>query len=189
MRALFLLLAAAVSGALAAVPAPAAPSDDDRSYIIGVEDLLYVWVFEDKNIQLEVRVRPDGMISLPMIGDVKAEGLTPARLSRVIAEKLEPFFENPNVAVIVKEINSFKVYVLGEVNRQGVLSFYQPTTLLQAIAAAGGLTAFANEKMTLIRQSEGGAEWIKIDCSDLLAGKPTADNIYLRPGDVLLFHR
>ncbi|UCF68156.1 MAG: polysaccharide biosynthesis/export family protein [Acidobacteriota bacterium] len=184
-----LVFLACLTTSLAQEPTQTSSVEDiSGDYVIGVEDLLYVTVYEEESIRLDVRVRPDGKISLPMINDIKAEGLTPDQLRQQIARRLSRFIRDPNVAVIVKEINSFKIYVLGEVNSQGVLTFYQPTTLLQALAAAGGLTEFSKKELTLVRRSGETEEWQRVDCKDLLAGRPTGNNVLLRPGDVLLFH-
>jgi polysaccharide export outer membrane protein len=172
---------------------PKQPPDETRpkareGYIVGIEDELEIVVWGEANLTKKVKVRPDGKISLPLANDIEVAGLTPDKIRQVIAEKLAQFVREPNVTVVVDQINSFRVYFLGEVNAQGMISFYRPTRLLQGIASAGGLTEFAKKEITLIREAYGVEQRIPIDFKRLLAGDPSQENIYLQPGDVLLFH-
>lgn len=159
-----------------------------EGYVVGIEDELEVVVWGEAQLTRKVKVRPDGKISIPLANDIEVAGLTPEKIRQVIAEKLAQFVREPNVTVVVEAINSFKVYFLGEVNSQGVIAFYRPTRLLQGIAAAGGLTEFAKREITLIREAYGVEQRIPIDFKRLLAGDPSQENIYLQPGDVLLFN-
>lgn len=162
-------------------------SEPMTDFIVGVEDQLGVVVWGEPTLSRSVRVRPDGKISIPLVNDIKVAGMTPEAIRKIIAEKLATFIREPNVTVIVEEINSFKVYFLGEVRNQGVIPFYRPTRLLHAIAAAGGLTDFAKREITLIRESRGTERRISVDFKRLLSGDPDQENIYLQPGDMLLF--
>lgn len=164
--------------------APPDPASGD--YRIGIEDMLRVTVWGESALDLTVRVRPDGKITVPLVNDVRVEGLSTEAVRREIAERLSGFLREPNVTVIVEEINSFRVYVLGEVARQGPINFNRPTRLLQAISAAGGLTQFSKKEVTLLRDEDGVERRIRIDYRRLLAGDPAQSNLYLKPGDTIL---
>ncbi len=159
-----------------------------RDYQVGVADQLGIVVWGEPQISRSVRVRPDGKISLPFVQDVLVEGKTPNEIRSQIVEGLSGFVREPNVTVIVEEINSFNVYFLGEVRTQGVVSFFRPTRVLQAIAAAGGLTDFAKKEITLIRVDGDSERRISVDYKRLVLGDPAQENLFLRSGDVLLFH-
>mgnify|MGYP001036319063 CR=1 FL=1 len=184
-------LAAWVLGSLLALPARAAESapeaaDAPGDYKIGIEDVLRVAVWGESALDLTVRVRPDGKITVPLVNDVRVEGLSPEAVRREIASRLSGFIREPNVTVIVEEINSFRVYVLGEVNHQGPIPFNRPTRLPQAISAAGGLTQFSKKEVTLLRDEGGIERRVRVDYKKLLEGDPAQGNLYLRPGDTIL---
>ncbi len=179
-------IALIASAARAQSPESAPPARAEGDYTVGIEDVLRVSVWGEQALDLTVRVRPDGKISYPLVNDLKVEGLTPEQIRKELTTRLSAFIREPNVTVIVSEINSFTVYVLGEVTRQGALSFHRPTTLLQALAAAGGLTQYSKKEIVLLRDRQGGEERMRIDYKRLLAGEPSQPNIYLKPGDVLL---
>ncbi|MDH3284723.1 MAG: polysaccharide export protein [Acidobacteriota bacterium] len=162
---------------------PVAGSD----YVIGVEDVLRVVVWDEPELKLTLKVRPDGMITLPLINDVLAAGRTPAQLRETITQELTAFIRNPNVAVIVEEINSFKVYVLGEVSIQGVLTFTKPTRLLQALATAGGLTEFSGKEVVVVRQKGEQEMRISVSLKRVYSGSSFDDDMYLEPDDILVF--
>lgn len=170
--------------------AQAAEEPDERrrraEYVVGVDDRLKISVWGEDQLSEEIIVRPDGMITLPLVNDIQAAGRTPSRLREAIARRLKQFVRDPQVTVIVQEINSFKVYVLGEVNSQGVLSFTKPSTLLEALALAGGLSEYATKKATVVRNLGQSEQRINVDLRRLLSGDPSPDNIVLAPGDVLL---
>ncbi len=178
---------AAASRARAAAPSPE-PSPTKPDYVVGVEDALRIEVWGEKDLNLQVKVRPDGKISFPLAGEIPAAGLRPEELRQEIASRLSKFIHDPNVTVIVDEINSFRVYMLGEVRNQGVQILKGPTRLLQAVAAAGGLTEFSKKELTVIREQDGQERRIRVDYKKLLAGEAGADNILLRPGDTVLAH-
>lgn len=175
----------AVSGSCLAQEANGSP-EAATDYRIGLEDVLRVTVWGEPALDLTVRVRPDGRITVPLVNDVRVEGLSPEAVRREIATRLAGFLREPNVTVIVEEINSFRVYVLGEVNRQGPINFNRPTRLLQAIAAAGGLSQYSKKEVTLLREEDGVERRIRVDYKRLLAGDPSQSNLYLKPGDTIL---
>lgn len=149
----------------AATPAPdktktatgeiAANSD---SYIIGAEDVLNIYVWKEESMTKTVPVRIDGKISLPLVDDIQAEGLTPLKLKNVITEKLKNFIDNPTVTITVMEANSYKIYVSGEVKNPGVMRIRSQTTLLKTIISVGGFTEWANKRKILIIKTENGKE-------------------------------
>jgi polysaccharide export outer membrane protein len=167
---------------------PTAGEDGRATYVIGIEDVLRVVVWGEADLSLTVKVRPDGRITLPLIHDVAVAGQTPERLRAEIADRLGKFLHEPNVTVIVEQNNSFRVYFLGEIANQGALLFYRPTRLLQGIASAGGLTDFAKKEITLLREQGGVEKRLSIDYKRLFSGDSAQENIYLQPGDTLLFH-
>ncbi|HKQ61392.1 MAG TPA: polysaccharide biosynthesis/export family protein [Candidatus Polarisedimenticolaceae bacterium] len=170
----------------AAEPPPAGAVQDD-SFVIGIEDTLRVFVWGEPALSVSVKVRPDGKITVPLVNDVLVVGLTADEVRQRIASALATYLKSPNVTVIVDEINSFRVYFLGEVSHQGALQFLRPTRLLQAIATAGGLTQFSKKEISLVREENGVEKRLEIDYKRLLAGDPAQENLYLKPGDLLLF--
>ncbi len=164
----------------------AAATEGGSDYTIGIEDILRISVWGEPGINLAVRVRPDGKITVPLVNDIRVEGLTPEQVRREVTTRLTGFIRDPNVTVVVEEINSFRVFVLGEVNRQGPVNFYRPTRLLQAISAAGGLTQYSKKEITLLREENGAEQRIRVDYKRLVSGEPEQKNFYLKPGDTLL---
>lgn len=157
-----------------------------RGFVIGIEDKLRIVVWGEPGLTTNVLVRPDGMITVPLANDVYVDGLTPNEVREKISEALAQFIKEPNVTVIVDEINSFRVHFLGEISTQGVMQFYRPTRLLQAIAAAGGLTDFSKKEIILLREIGGAEKRIKINYKRLVSGNAGQENLLLRPGDTLL---
>jgi polysaccharide export outer membrane protein len=156
-------------------------------YVIGVEDVLDIVVWREEDTTLEVIVRPDGKITVPLVGDVQAAGRTASEIADQLTESLSRYIKEPLVAVIVSEINSFRVYVIGEVNSQGVLELRQRTRLLQALALAKGLTEFANKSdIVLIREENGRIERMRFDYKKLVKDENASDNIYVKPGDTII---
>lgn len=158
-------------------------------YIIGPEDVLDISVWKNAELSKTVTVRPDGMISLPLIGDIKAAELTPDKLRNAIAVKLKEYQNEAVVSVILHETNSNKVFILGEVARQGTYILKRKTTFLQAIALAGGFTQFASKnKIVVVRQKvdDGKEEKMIISFDDIIDINSKSDkNIILRPGDTI----
>jgi polysaccharide export outer membrane protein len=158
-------------------------------YTIGPEDVLEITVWRNTDLSKVVAVRPDGRISLPLIGDVPAAGRTAAQLAEAIAEKLKEFKENPQVSIVVKEVNSYAIYVLGEVSKPGKYPLKSKTTLLQAITLASGFTpAAARNKIVVFRFGELGGKDTKIKASydDIIMRDESPQNIQLKPGDTIV---
>lgn len=160
---------------------------DSSEYIIGAEDILYIHVWREELLSRTVPVRMDGHISLPLIDEVQAAGLTPLQLKGVLIEKLKKFIDEPNVSVIVMEANSHKVYVSGQVRNPGVYRLRSETTILQIIPMAGGFTEWANQKKILLIRKEGGKEKrITINYKKIIEGKEPEANLILKPGDTII---
>jgi polysaccharide export outer membrane protein len=156
-------------------------------YVIGPEDMLYINVWREEALTRTILVRADGKISLPLVDDVQAAGLTPLQLKQNLTEKLKQFIDNPNVSVVVTEANSFKVYVTGEVRTPGVYRLKSETTLLQIIPMAGGFTDWANQKKIMIIRKEGGKEKrITANYKKILEGQDPKSNVVLKPGDTVV---
>jgi polysaccharide export outer membrane protein len=156
-------------------------------YVIGPEDMLYINVWREEALTRTILVRADGKISLPLVDDVQAAGLTPLQLKQNLTEKLKQFIDNPNVSVVVTEANSFKVYVTGEVRTPGVYRLKSETTLLQIIPMAGGFTDWANQKKIMIIRKEGGKEKrITANYKKILEGEDPKSNVVLKPGDTVV---
>lgn len=160
---------------------------DSDQYVIGPEDVLYIHVWREEPLTRTIPVRMDGMISLPLIQEVKAEGLTPNQLKEELTQRLKKFIETPMVTVTVMEANSFKVYVSGQVRTPGVVRLRSETTILQLIPMVGGFTDWANQKKILIIRKEGGKEKrIVVNYKKLIKGEEPGSNIVLRAGDTII---
>lgn len=156
-------------------------------YIIGADDVLHVDFWGDDTLSSDVIVRPDGKISLRLLNELHAEGLTPVELCVVITEAAKKYLEAPVVSVTVKQINSRKIYVIGMVAKPGPYNTTGPLTVLQLIALAGGLQEFADEKnIVVIRNEAGNTLSYKVNYADLSKGKNLGQNIELRPGDTVI---
>lgn len=156
------------------------------SYIIGASDVLAVTVWKEPTLSGSILVRPDGMISLALLGDVQASGLTPLQLADQISSKLKKYIQDPNVSVVVSQIHSKVVYLLGEVVKRGPVEMTHEMTVLEAIASAGGLTDFANTKKIYILRNENGLHLtIPVHYKQALKGGG-ALNLVLRPGDTIV---
>ncbi len=159
---------------------------DNDQYVIGAEDVLYIHVWREEAFTRTVPVRIDGKISLPLVQEIKAAGLTPLQLKEVLIRRLKEFIENPVVSVTVTEANSYKVYVSGQVKTPGVYRLRSETTVAQIIPMAGGLTDWANEKKILIIRSENGREKrIKVNYKKILKGS-SESNVILKTGDTII---
>ena len=169
-------------------PAPGQTSPPPLdSYVIGIEDVIRVSMPDHPELSAEVPVRPDGRISLPLLDEVLAAGLTPAELKQSLLEGYRSFVTVPNVSVMVTEVNSLKFYVLGEVNQPGVFDLRRPTRMLQAIAMAGGFTGFAGkDKVIVIREVDGAQERLEVHLKKVYSGDDIEANLLLRPGDTLV---
>jgi polysaccharide export outer membrane protein len=159
-----------------------------ENYDIGIEDVLRVVVWNEPDLTVDVAVRPDGKITLPLIDDVDVKGRSPLEVRDMITERLSRFIREPSVTVIVAEINSFRIFILGEVNTQGMLTFRRPTRLLQALASAGGLTQYSKKEALLLRDQYGVEKRVQINLKHLLAGDAKTENLLLLPNDTLIVY-
>jgi polysaccharide biosynthesis/export protein len=170
-----------------ATPASAPAATDDPTYKIGAQDVLRVDVWREDQFTRTVPVRPDGKITLPLLNDVQAVGLTPMELAGVIREELKKYVTNPQVTVSVAEINSKRIYVNGEVNKSGAYQLLPHMTVLQALSGSGGFTAFARiKRIYILRSVDGKPVKIPFDYKAAITGKNLEQNIELQPGDVVV---
>lgn len=177
--------AAPSTPAQAASAQSAAPVNPD-TYVIGADDSLQVTVWKEQSFSGTFPVRPDGMISMVMLGDVRAAGRTPTQLSNDIAERLKKYIQDPVVSVVVMAVNSQKIFLVGEVTKTGPVMMTPGMTPLQAIAAAGGLTMFANQKhIYILRGVQGKQKKIPFNYKKALKGDNSQD-IALEPGDTIV---
>jgi len=165
-------------------PAPQGPALNDE-YRLGPGDKLRIEVYKDAQLSQSVQVRPDGKITLPLIGDMEATGRTPIELRDTITSSLKDYVNNPTVTVIVVEALASQVYVMGEVTHPGTMQLYGPTTILQALAMAGGFKEFANTKdVKVLRPNKGNIETLRFNYKDVINGD--AKPFYLRSGDTVI---
>jgi len=191
---LFALLACAVPMNAQTASSPAdAPTNShvaattDPSYVIGAQDVLEIDVWKQKELTRTVEVRPDGKISLPLLNDIQASGLTPMQLAANITDGLKKFITDPQVTVIVTQINSQRVYILGEVTKPGAYPLLPGMNVLQALSSAGGFTMFANtKKIYVLRQQGGKQKKFPFDYKAVISGKHADENIVLRAGDQIV---
>jgi polysaccharide export outer membrane protein len=169
------------------VNAAQAVQTDATPYRIGVSDVLAIDVWENAAVSRTVVVRPDGMISLPLLNDVQAAGLTPEELRAELTTQLHEYIPNAEVSVVVSAVNSMKVSVLGEVKNPGRYAFESNMTILDALALAGGLRDFAARKRIAVMRQEGQErKYLYFDYDKIVAGDGTVGNFALRPGDIVL---
>jgi polysaccharide biosynthesis/export protein len=166
---------------------PGTTEQQTYEYRIGPEDRLAIDVWQNEDVSRTVVVRPDGMITLPLLNDVRAEGLTPEQLRDILATRLEEFIPNVEVAVIVMEIGSIKVSVLGEVQTPGRFVLRDQATILDALALAGGFKEYANRKRIVITRQEGQKRqryFYNFDNADQAYGAD--ENFMLKRGDIIV---
>jgi len=171
--------AADASGKLDAGP----PSVDPRTYSIGSGDILYIRVWREMDFTGPYPVRPDGKITIPLVGDMQATGLTPERLGEQLKQALAEFINSPDVSVSLQQVNSKKFFVTGEVMRPGEYILLQPTRVFEALSNASGFRDFANKKKIIIIR---GAERIRFNYVEVLKGKNLDQNIFLESGDTIV---
>ena len=180
----------APAAANAAVPTavPTAGKPHDSTFVIGNDDHLTIDVWNEPEISRSIPVRSDGRISLPLAGEVQAAGRTPLQLEQEIATKLLSYITKPEVTVIVEQINSQKFNILGQVAKPGSYPLTAPTTVLDAIAGAGGFRDFAKQKgVYVLRHSPNGSELrIPFNYKDVIKGKNSAQNIAIQPNDTVV---
>jgi polysaccharide export outer membrane protein len=161
-------------------------------FLIGPEDILVVTVWRNQELSKEVIVRPDGKISLPLLGDIMAAGLTAEALSKQVADKLVEFMSTPTVSVQVKEINSYYIFAAGEVARPGKIVLKSFTNVVQGLSYAGGFTVFASRNNVYVLrnvkngQGETKQVMIPVPYQDIVRGKDLEANIILKAGDVIV---
>lgn len=190
---LIVLLAMSASCGVKVAAMEANGADTDKStdaasdaYVIGASDVLVITVWKQPTLSGSLLVRPDGMISMPLLGDVKAAGTTPLQLAAQITDKLRKFFQDPTVSVVLSQVNSKKVFLLGEVQKRGPVDLTSGMTLLQAISSAGGLTDYANTKKIYILRAEAGKqEKIPVHYKQALKGEGQF-NLALQAGDTIV---
>jgi polysaccharide export outer membrane protein len=193
------LLVLAAVPAFAQAPAPKAmpaaavvaprPTDPavPAGYVIGADDVLAIVFWKDKDMSTDVKVRPDGRIALPLIKEVQAAGLTPQQLHAKLTEESKKYMEDADITVVVREINSRKAFITGEVHKPGPYPLTSPTTVMQLISLAGGLRDYANSKKIMIMRSENGKQTsLPFNYKDVARGKKLGQNIELRPGDTVV---
>jgi len=185
-----LLMIVSAQPAFAQQPANARPATKEPSleeYRIGPEDQLAISVWKNEAMSRVVPVRPDGMISLPLLDDVKAAGLTPMQLRDLLAHKLAEYVPSPSVSVMVNDVRSFKVSVIGEVVRPARYELKSRTTVLDVLAMAGGFNQFAARTRIVVLRQEGAKRTrINFNYNRVMSGDGDEENLYLRPGDIIL---
>lgn len=178
----------AAQGPTAAAPTPmpagiAPPAD----YVIGPSDQLSIVFWRDKDLTADVVVRPDGRVSLPLLNDIHAGGLTPDQLRQRVTEEAKRYVDDPTVTVVVREIKSRRVFITGEVERPGEFPLGGPTTVLQLIATAGGIKEYANREKIVVLRTEAGREVsYRFNYKEVVAQKNPKQNIQLKPGDTVV---
>jgi len=177
--------------------APAAPAADSAQdtkaaaqagpdYVIGPDDVLHISVWKEADLTATLPVRPDGKISLPLLNDVQASGLTPRQLADSLTEKLKKYVADPRVTVVVNQINSKRIYMVGEVSHPGAMPLVANMTVLQAIASSG-LTQFANTKgIYVLRMENGRQQKLPVNYRKIIKGTQMNENYVLRPGDTIV---
>jgi polysaccharide export outer membrane protein len=160
---------------------------DSDSYVIGPEDMLDIYVWKETDLSRKVPVRLDGKISIPLVGEIQAAGITPLQLKEQLIRKFKDFVEVPNVTVTVLEANSFKVFISGQVAKPGVYTLRSETSFLQFISLAGGFTEWANQrKILLVRQDQGKEKRFTINYKKIISGEDLSQNMALKPGDTII---
>lgn len=191
-----------VSPALAQATKPATPSASSAAaavapratdpvvppgYVIGADDLLSIVFWKDKDMSADAQVRPDGRIALPLINEVQAAGLTPEQLREKITEESKKYMEDASVTVVVRQINSRRAFITGEVAKPGPYPLTSPTNVMQLISLAGGLREYANsKKIVIMRTVNGKTTSLPFNYKDVVGGKNLTQNIELKPGDTVV---
>jgi len=182
------LLAPGCASSPPAVSPPAGGVEPVEAYRIGAEDVLEIAVWQNPDVSRTVTVRPDGSISLPLVDDVRAVGLSPVQLKKTIEERLKPFMATaPEVSVLVLEANSKRFFVQGQVHTPGTFPLRSRTTLTQAITMAGGFTEFARQKkIRILRIGKGGQQTLRVNYKKIGEEGSGQPDVVLRPDDVVI---
>lgn len=179
--------APSTAGQPAAPGAAAASAATPSGYTIGTDDVLIVIFWQEKEMSGEVTVRPDGRISLPLLNEMQAAGLTPEQLRVSIEEAARKFLQEPSVTIVVKQINSRKVFITGMVSKPGSYNLTASTTVLQLIAMAGGLQDYADkEHIVIVRTENGRPTSYRFNYKEVIQQKRLAQNLELRAGDTVV---
>jgi polysaccharide export outer membrane protein len=166
------------------VPEGITPPSD---YLIGPDDHLTVMFWREKDLSADVIVRPDGKISLPLLNDVQAAGLTPEQLREKVTDEAKRYVEDPVATVVVRQINSRKVFITGQVEKPGPYPLTAPTTVLQLISTAGGLKEYAKrDKIVIMRTENGKQTSLRFNYDQVIDRKNLKQNVELKPGDTVL---
>lgn len=162
--------------------------DPTNAYAIGIGDVLEISVWKNPELAVTTPVRPDGRISVPLLGDIQASGMTPLALRQTLTDRFKEYVTAPGVSVVIKEINSRKVFLTGEVENPGAYDLQPRTKLMQALAMAGGLTPYAKKKVIVLRDSRDGRNdrRYEVDIEAIVSGKRASDNLILQPGDTII---
>ncbi len=194
-----LIAALALASASPAAAQVVIRSEDDppNAYAIGIGDVIEISVWKSPELSVSVPVRPDGRVSVPLLGDIQAAGMTPLALKEQLAHDFKTYVTAPEVSVVIKEINSRKVFVTGEVKTPGSFDLQPRAKLMQILAMAGGLTPYAKGRVIVLRDNRDGRESTdkgggpdqryEINIDAIVSGKRPQDNIILQPGDTLIF--
>ncbi len=160
---------------------------EQGGFLLGPEDILEISVWKDETLTKQVVIRPDGKISFPLIGEIQAAGRTVEDLRKEIIEKLSEFISDPVVTVMVIGINSYKIYVIGKVNKPGAYTVGRPVNVMQALSMAGGFSPFADlDNISILREQNGKQIRIKFNYKEVAKGKHLEENILLKRGDVIV---
>jgi polysaccharide export outer membrane protein len=166
--------------------ATSATANVGPEYVIGPDDVLHIAVWKEPDLTATLPVRPDGMISLPLLNDVQASGMTPMQLAGSLTEKLKKYIADPRVTIVVTQINSKRIYLVGEVGHTGAIPMLPNMTVLQALSSAG-LTQFANpKKIYVLRNENGKQQKLPVNYNRLLKGQDMSRNYVLQPGDTIV---
>jgi polysaccharide biosynthesis/export protein len=166
--------------------ATAADTQLEPHYIIQPNDMLEVFVWQEPELTRKVLVRPDGFISIPLVQDIQAAGITPAQLKVQLEKKLKEYLPAPNVTIVVDAIQSYRIYVVGKVQKPGSITVEKPVTVLQALSLAGGFQDYAKQSdIVVIRTDDKKSVVLDFNYQDVIRGKNPAQNILLRSGDVV----
>lgn len=182
---LLILAACARPGVNVSLPQETVENTDH--YLLGPEDLLEISVWKDEALTKQVMVRPDGKISFPLVGDIQASGRTAKQLQEELTEGISAYVPDPVVTVMVLQVNSFKVYVIGKVAQPGEYRVGKPINVMQALSMAGGLSPFADsDNIVILRNNNGEQETIKFDYGKVCKGMHLEQNIQLQTGDTVV---
>src|ERR1700740_2774195 len=182
-----LVVTTADSSSSSATSPAKTPPRIDAGYKIGPQDVLRIDVWKEPDLKRQVAVRPDGKISLPLLDDVQAAGLTPLELRNFLREGLKEYITDPQVTITVSEINSRRIFVTGEVTRSGTFALLPNMTVLQALSSCGGFTQFANTKKIYLLRMEGAKQVkIPVNYKELIKGRKPEINILLQDGDTIV---